>query len=116
MKLKSELYEKEQDEILKKIITILELDDDNSITLYELDTNKEKQERILELIPEIRKYFSYACMKGVREPEKVKRPYLSIIKHIAKLKYNIYNSDFRISINNEKIRTTKYIFFIKKNT
>ena len=32
-------------EILKKIITILELDDDNSITLYELDTNKEEQKK-----------------------------------------------------------------------
>lgn len=57
------------------------------------DTNKEKQQLILDLIPIIRKYFSYACRKGVREPEKVKRPYLSIIKHITKTKYNIYNTD-----------------------
>ena len=116
MRLKSELYKKEQNEILEKVITILDLDKENSITLYELDTNKEKQELILDLIPTIRKYFSYACMKGVREPEKVKRPYLSIIKHITKTKYNIYNTDYRVVINNEKIRTTKYIFSIKKDT
>tara|TARA_Y100000310_G_C20399827_1_gene676863 strand:+ start:185 stop:535 length:351 start_codon:yes stop_codon:yes gene_type:complete len=116
MRLKSELYKKEQDEILQKIINILDLDNENSITLHELDTNKEKQQLILDLIPTIRKYFSYACMKGVREPEKVKRPYLSIIKHITKSKYNIYNTDYRVIINNEKIRTTKYIFLIKKDT
>tara|TARA_B100001167_G_C16610278_1_gene230006 strand:- start:76 stop:435 length:360 start_codon:yes stop_codon:yes gene_type:complete len=114
MRLKSVLYKKEQDEILQKIINILDLDDENSITLHELDTNKEKQKLILDLIPTIRKYFSYACMKGVREPEKVKRPCLSIIKHITKKKYHIYNSDSRIMVNNIKIRTTKYIFSLKK--
>ena len=116
MRLKSELYKKEQNEILEKIITIMNLDDENSITLHELDTNKEKQQLILDLIPTIRKYFSYACMKGVREPEKVKRPYLSIIKHMTKPKYNIYNTDYRVVINNKKIRTTKYIFSLKKIT
>ena len=107
-------YNKQQAEILDKIINILELDDENSTTLYELDTNKNKQKKILDLIPDIRKYFSYACMKGVREPEKVKRPHLSIIKHIMKSKYNIYNSDHRVIINDDKIRTTKYIFIKKQ--
>ena len=36
MRLKSELYKKEQNEILEKIITIMNLDDENSITLHEL--------------------------------------------------------------------------------
>ena len=112
MRLKEELYKKEQDEILQKIINIIDLDKENSITLYELDNNTEKQNKIIDLIPNIRKYFSYACMKGVRNPEQCKRPYLSIIKHITKKEYNIYNSDCRINDNNQ-IRTTKYIF-IKK--
>ena len=33
MKLKSELYKKEQDEIIDKIMTALELDKDNGIVL-----------------------------------------------------------------------------------
>ena len=38
MRLKSELYKEEQEEICNKIIKILNLDKkDNSITLYELD-------------------------------------------------------------------------------
>tara|TARA_B110000285_G_scaffold221980_1_gene275601 strand:- start:1669 stop:1803 length:135 start_codon:yes stop_codon:yes gene_type:complete len=43
MRLKSELYKKEQNEILEKIIIIMNLDDENSITLHELDINKEKE-------------------------------------------------------------------------
>ena len=115
MRLKEELYKKEQDELLDKIINILELDKENSITLYELDNDTEKQQKILDLIPNIRKYFKVKSIAGAKEPENCKRPYLSIIKHITKLKYNMYHSDFRINIDNqkEKIRTSKYIFILK---
>ena len=116
MRLKSVLYKKKQDEMIDKIINILELDHENSITLHELDTNKEKQQLILNLIPDICKYFTTKNIIGAKEPENCKRPYLSIIKHLARLKYNIYNSDSRIMVNNIKNRTTKYIFSIKKDT
>ena len=46
MKLKSELYKKEQEEITDKIINILELND-NSILLYNLDNDKIKQDKLL---------------------------------------------------------------------
>ena len=39
MKLKSILYKKEQDEIICKIINILELDNENSIILYNLGSD-----------------------------------------------------------------------------
>ena len=45
MKLKSILYKKEQDELVDKIINILELDNENSIILYNLDNDKQKQEK-----------------------------------------------------------------------
>ena len=110
MRLKSVLYEKEQNKIMKQVIDILELDDENSITLHELDTNPDKQKKLLDLIPIIRKYFSFSCIMGVREPEKIKRPYLSIIKHISKLKYKIITSDHRIKLKDKIIRTKKYYF------
>jgi hypothetical protein len=47
MKLKSILYKKEQDELVDKIINILELDNENSIILYNLDNDKTKQYKIL---------------------------------------------------------------------
>ena len=106
-------YKKQQAEILDKIINILELDEENSATLYELDTNKNKQKKILDLIPDIRKYFKVRNIVGAKYPEKCKRSYLSIIKHITKNIYHIYNSECRIEVNDKKIRTKKYVW-IKK--
>ena len=96
MKLKSILYKKEQDDLVDKIINILELDDENSIILYNLDNNKIKQDKILELIPEIRKYYSFSTIIGASEPTKAKRPYLSIIRQLLKSKYKLNNYDYRI--------------------
>jgi hypothetical protein len=39
MRLKSELYKKEQEEIVDKIISILDLKNKTEYTLYELDQN-----------------------------------------------------------------------------
>jgi hypothetical protein len=41
----------------------------------------------MELIPEIRKWFSFNGIKAVCEPIKIKRHWLSIIKHLIKSKY-----------------------------
>jgi hypothetical protein len=114
MRLKSELYEKEQFEIVDKIIDILDLDKDNSIILYELDNDKNKIKQITDLTTEIRKYFTFSHIIGVQNPSKAKRPYLSIIRHITKLKYNMMSCDVRIEQNNKKIRTKKYIFLKKE--
>ena len=110
MRLKSELYKKEQDEIIYKICKILDLENKNIYTLYELDNNKEIQEKLMELIPEIRKWFSFNNMKAVGEPEKRKRPWLSIIKQLTKEKYHLESKAFRITENNKEIRTYHYIF------
>ena len=84
MRLKSELYKKEQEEIVDKVISILDLENRTEYTLYELDKNEEIQKKIMELIPEIRKYYSFNGIKAVGEPNKIKRPWLSIIKHLIK--------------------------------
>ena len=114
MKLKSLLYKQEQDELVNKIINILELDNQNSIILYNLDNDQNKKNKILELIPEIRKYYSFSTIIGASEPTKAKRPYLSIIKQITKSKYKINSYDYRIKQEDkEDIRTKKYIFELK---
>ena len=110
MRLKSELYKKEQDEIINKIIIILDLEHKSTYTLYELDKNGEIQKQIMELIPEIRKWFSFNGMKAVGEPSKIKRPWLSIIKHLIKSKYNIVSKDFQFTENGKHIRTHIYTF------
>ena len=95
MRLKSELYKKEQEEIVDKIITILDLENKTEYTLYELNKNEEIQKKIMELIPEIRKYYSFNGIKAVGEPNKIKRPWLSIIKHLTKEKYNLESKEYR---------------------
>lgn len=45
MRLKSELYKKEQEEIVDKIISILDLENRTEYTLYELDKNEEVQKK-----------------------------------------------------------------------
>jgi hypothetical protein len=114
MRLKSELYKKEQFEIIEKIIEILDLENKNSYTLYELDKNKEIQNRIEYLIPEIRKWFSFNGIKAVGEPSKIKRPWLSIIKHLIKSRYNMKSLDYHLTENGNHIRTQKYNFILLK--
>ena len=110
MRLKSELYKKEQEEIVDKIITILDLENKTEYTLYELDKNGEIQKQIMELIPEIRKYYAFNNMKAVGEPNKRKRPWLSIIKNLLKQRYKFESVDYRMIENGVEIRTHKYIF------
>ena len=110
MRLKSELYKKEQDDIIDKIISILDLENKTTYTLYELDKNEEIQKQIMELIPEIRKWFAFNNMKAVGEPERIKRPWLSIIKNLVKYKYIIENKEQQFKINEKWIKSPIYIF------
>jgi hypothetical protein len=110
MRLKSELYKKEQEEIINKIISILDLEHKNTYTLYELDKNVEIQQQLMDLILEIRKWFSFNGIKAVGEPEKIKRPWLSIIKQFTKTKYILESKDFQFTENGKHIRTHIYTF------
>jgi hypothetical protein len=108
MKQKSVLYKNEQLAILEKIINILQLDDNKSIILYNLDHDVNKKKQIMEMLPEIRKYFSFSYIHGARNPEKIKRPYISIVRQIAKLKYDMKHIDWRIKVDGKEVRTQKY--------
>ena len=110
MRLKSELYKEEQDCMINKIISILDLENKNTYTLYELDHNEDIQKQIMELIPEIRKWFAFNNMKAVGEPDKRKRPWLSIIKHLIKSKYIIENKEQQFKVNGKWIKSPMYIF------
>ena len=110
MRLKTELYEKEQHQIIDTIINILDLQNKNSYTLYELDNNIDIQIRIMNLIPTIRTFFAFNNLKAIGEPERFKRPYLSIIKNLIKNKYSITSKDFKFKKNDVIIRTQVYYF------
>ncbi len=109
MRNKSELYKKEQLELSDKIINILNLTN-NQITLYELDKSPEKTNAILLLLPELRKYFTFRNVCGIEKPENMKRPWLSIIKHVTKITHNMTSKEKMITIEKKPIVTRLYIF------
>ena len=114
MRLKSDLYTSDQLGIIDKIINILELDNEKSTTLYDLDNDEDKQLNIISLIPEIRIFFSASNIQGVSKPDSLLRPWLSIIRQIAKKKYKIIGQDCTIKKNNKLIRTKRYYFYEKQ--
>jgi len=114
MKLKSELYKKEQIDLSNKIINILELDENNQIILYHLDNDEKKINKIMDLIPELRKYFSFCNISGLEKTETSKRPWLSIIRQITKLTHEMNYKDKQLTINGKKIRSRIYTFIKKQ--
>lgn len=114
MRLKSELYKEQQNELSKKIIDILELDEDGCIILYNLDNDKAKIGKIMSLIPELRKYFAFGFIRGIENPTQLRRPYLSIVRQVTKITHTLKTKDKQLTINGKIIRSRLLIF--TKNT
>ena len=70
MKKLSEKFKDEREAICDKIIGILELTNGEFI-LCELDENTEKQQRLLELKPEIMKYFECSSISTFKPLKKI---------------------------------------------
>jgi len=110
-------YESEQDIILNKLFIILNIDDNNNtFFLSDLDKDIEKQNLILELESDIKKYFicnKWPCFYHVN----IKRKVLSIIKNLIKNKnYHIISKrKFRKTEQNISYRDTIY-YLIKNNS
>ena len=105
-------YKKEQEEIIEKIITILDATNKTFI-LYDIDNDEEKQKQIYNLIDDIKKYFSSYNIGGLKEPDRYKRTWLSIVRQLLKKKYNVISGDLTITKNEEKIRTRIYTLIDK---
>jgi len=99
-------YTNERQEVLNQMFQILGIDESNNkFLLHELDANVEKQNRILELEPNIKKYFICGKWNCFTDPT-VKRKYLSIIKCLLKdmgfsvmsARRNIKNDDQTIGV------------------
>ncbi len=108
----SEKYLTEREEICNKIITILDLKEDNTFLLCELDEDIEKQNKIMDLKEEIQKYFACSTISSFKPNFDCKRPYLNIIRSILrKQNYNFIGNDYTIKINNIPKKTIKYVIF-----
>jgi len=116
MKTKTILYTEERQIILNKIFEILDINENNNtFYLYELDSDEKKQNQILELEVDIKKYFvcgSWACFAS----DNIKRKVLSIIKNLIKdMNYSIISKRKLIKKDNVSYRDTIY-YLIKNNS
>lgn len=77
-------YRDERKHITKQLLRLLKIDTDNKIfTSYDLDQNKETQNKILEMIPEIEKYYTISKWNYWHENKKNKK-YMSLTKSLLK--------------------------------
>jgi len=97
----SEKFQNEREDICNKLINIIDLDDNKSFLLCDLDNDTEKQNQIMEMKEEIQKYFACSTISSFKPNFECKRPYLNIIKSILrKQNYNFVGNDYTIKINN----------------
>ncbi len=114
MKEKTILYQEEQKKIVDEIAKILDIQNKEYLVLYEMDRDTEMQRKIMALIPEIKKFFRYDKINGVKDAENTNRAYLSIIKCLTKDYYDISKKSYTRKIDGETIYSKKYIFNPKK--
>jgi hypothetical protein len=110
-------YTEERQNVINELFKILEINETNKkFSLSELDQNEEKQQKILALEPDIKKYF--LCSRWNFFSHKYrdsKRNYLSLIRSLC----NDMNIEFISSYKNKKIddknkKETYYYFDIQK--
>lgn len=106
----SDKYQNEREEICNKLIEILQLDENNNFLLYDLEEDTNKQQNILEMKEEIKKYFAVSCISSFKPNFKCKRPYLNIVRSILRQQnYTFEGSDYSLKFDNGLIkRTIKY--------
>lgn len=80
----SEQFPREREEICNKIITILQLDGDNSFLLSDLDADEEKQQAIIALKEEIQKCFAVSALAPFTPGRECKREALCIAKGVLR--------------------------------
>lgn len=107
MRKKDVIYINEQDLIIDQLYNIVQPFDDIFI-LYELEHDKEKVKSIMDMFPNIKKYFTLSNLPALAYPENSKRSYLSVLKILLKRRYNIIASDCRIKVDGKTIRSIKY--------
>jgi hypothetical protein len=108
-----EKYQLEREDICERLISILQLDNNNSFLLCNLDDNIEKQQQILEMKDEIQKYFACSTISSFKPGFECKRPYLNIVRSILRKQDYVFDCGTTFTkIENGVYKTsTKYKIF-----
>jgi hypothetical protein len=112
----SEKYQKEREDICNRLLEILDLKEDNTFLLCDLDEDILKQEKILAMKKEIQRYFACSEISSFKPNFECKRPYLNILKGILRKQGFIFiGNDYWKKIDSENSkRTIKYLILSKK--
>jgi hypothetical protein len=111
-----EKYKIEREDICNKIISILQLDANNSFLLSDLDADKEKQTAILNMKEEIQKCFACSTISSFKPNFECKRPYLNIVKSILRQQNYLFNGTSNvIKMENGDSKTTKKYHIFRNN-
>jgi hypothetical protein len=113
---KVEQYNNERKQLLDKLFNILEINENNNMfSLYKLDNDIDKQNKILELESEIKKYFicgNWTCFTK----NNVKRTWLSYIKYTMKdMGYQLISSKTNIKNDDGTYKNVPLYHIIKIN-
>ncbi len=107
-------YIQERQDVLNKLLNILEITKENNmLSLKKLDESEEKKNKITELVEDVKKYF--ICSKwnyfiNKKKPD-FKRTYLSLIKAIMKdMNITMTASFLHIKSDDKTKYQTFYIF------
>lgn len=80
------LYKNQQETIINKLLEILDINDTNRIfSLHKLDNDTIKQEKILGLEDDIKKYFNCSTWSCFKHKNQINRRWLSFIKYLFKV-------------------------------
>ena len=108
----SEQYAEEREQICKKLIDILELDEQGSFLLSELDENIQKQQVIMDMKEEIQKCFAVSKVTSYRKDVDCKRPYLNLERAILRAQgYTFISTICEVRINDFFKKTQRYFVF-----
>jgi len=104
---KSRKFAIEQANIQNKIIALLNLEG-NGFYLYDLDRNKDLQQQIMDMVPDIWKVFPHVNITGLIYPAKCRRPWLSIVRGVIKSRYTLKYKTCRYQTSNGSTHTMRY--------
>ena len=109
-------YHKERIEVLHKMFDILGINENNNtFLLHDLDNDQEKQNKILELESEIKRYFICGSWNCFKDPN-IKRKYLSLIKNTMKtLDYNMIPTKINIKKDDNTFHSSAKYIIINNN-
>ena len=107
----------ERGQLVAKVVDILSLESSPVINLWELDNDVLIQDKIMALRPDFLAvgWRHSSIKKIIKDPTRIKRPWLTIIKTVLEYDYQLIMKDYHMKVNNRFVHT-KTITFHKKYT